>query len=66
MQNSSKYINIRDLMIEIEALRALVDEKGVDVETQNEIEMLRRQLTEANDNLKNQGKASSSKHESLI
>jgi len=33
MQNSAKYIKIRDLMIEIEALRALVDEKGVDVET---------------------------------
>ena len=30
MQNSTKYIKIRDLMIEIEALRALVDEKGVD------------------------------------
>jgi len=33
MQNSAKYIKIRDLMIEIEALRALVDEKGVDLET---------------------------------
>ncbi len=33
MQNSVKYVQIRDLMIEIEALRALVDEKGVDIAT---------------------------------
>ena len=41
MQNSVKYVKIKDLMIEIEALRALVDDKGVDLATQNEIEMLR-------------------------
>ena len=28
MQSSVKYVKVRDLMIEIEALRALVDEKG--------------------------------------
>ena len=31
MQSSVKYVKVRDLMIEIEALRALVDEKGQDM-----------------------------------
>lgn len=31
-------------MIEIEALRGLVDEKGQDMESANEIESLRKQL----------------------
>ena len=27
MKNSAKYVKVRDLMVEIEALRAIVDEK---------------------------------------
>ena len=43
MQQSVKYVKVRDLMVEIEALRALVDEKGgPDEETLNEIESLRQ------------------------
>ena len=50
MQSSVQYVKIKDLMIEIEALRALVDEKngpGQDPDSaQEEIKMLRKQLTE--------------------
>lgn len=53
MQNSVKYVKIRDLMVEIEALRALVDEKSAG--NQEEIEHLRMQLTEAHTKLQNVG-----------
>ena len=48
-----KYVKIRELMVEIEALRALVDDKRVDVspEAQAEIEKLRSQLTDAQSKL---------------
>jgi len=52
MQSSMQYVKIKDLMIEIEALRALVDEKnGTSPDpdsAQKEIEMLRKQLTDKN------------------
>ena len=44
MRNSLKFVKIRDLMVEIEALRQLVDEKG----DPEELEELRRHLIEAN------------------
>ena len=40
MQESVKYVKIRDLMVEIEALRALLDEKSGGVNA--EVEMLRK------------------------
>ena len=56
-------------MVEIEALRALVDEQGgggPDQESMNEIENLRRQLTDANDRAKSSGDLNRSKNETLI
>jgi len=41
-------------MIEIKALRALVDEKGQDLDAQREIEQLRKQLTAAHEKLNSQ------------
>ena len=67
--NTVQYIKIRDLMIEIDALRALVDEKGgsgIDMTAQNEIESLRKQLTEARANNKSTGDFSRSRHESIV
>ena len=66
MQSSVKYVKVRDLMIEIEALRALVDEKGQDMASANEIESLRMQLQEANDRNKRSGDVTNSKYESVI
>ena len=40
MQESVKYVKIRDLMVEIEALRALLDEKSGGANA--EVEMLRK------------------------
>lgn len=47
MRNSVKFVKIRELMMEIEALRQLVDEKG----DPEEIETLRRHLAEANEKI---------------
>ena len=47
MRNSIKFVKIRDLMIEIEALRQLADDKA----DPQEVETLRKQLIEADDKL---------------
>ena len=64
MQSSVKYCKIRDLMVEIEALRALVEEGGQG--NQEEIEQLRMQLTEANAKLKGKHESAYSDMQSEI
>ena len=64
MQESVKYVKIRDLMVEIEALRALLEENQGG--SNAEVEQLRKQLAEANDKARGAGDLTRGKHDQAM